>query len=313
MSDFEFSCPKCGGSLVVAEKGAGRMVKCVLCAQFIQIPQQRSACQQVVFPASVLTQNQTHVISSDMMGTGSTHPSCNKPLQSLPPPTAPSLTTASQSDSSTTEQNCRSCGAENISEARFCNKCGAQITSPLPTPRPTAIPVVMSPLPQPSTVITSAVRQFFRPTIPATPERWKRGTDMSKTGKNLISFQGRISKILFSFQGRISRQTFWSSQFVITVLAYVVTFIIAAKIPADDIWPIFLSWMFLVLWAMFATQAKRWHDRDKSGWMSLVVIIPLVGQIYGTVELGFLRGTVGANKYGEDPLLRSGSHSLDQQ
>ena len=71
---------------------------------------------------------------------------------------------------------------------------------------------------------------------------------------------------------------------------------------------------------------KRLHDRDKSGWWILLFYLtpsvlgsiantseqPLVGFVFGVgsfvisiwalVELGFLRGTVGPNRYGPDPL-----------
>jgi uncharacterized membrane protein YhaH (DUF805 family) len=68
---------------------------------------------------------------------------------------------------------------------------------------------------------------------------------------------------------------------------------------------------------------KRLHDRDKSGWWLLVFyllpavlgmlsdslgmgfILSLAGfaiSIWGLIELGFLRGTIGANRFGPDPL-----------
>ena len=47
--------------------------------------------------------------------------------------------------------------------------------------------------------------------------------------------------------------------------------------------------------------AKRWHDRDKSGWWSLIVLIPGIGGIWMLIELGFLRGTAGPNRFGSDP------------
>ena len=56
----------------------------------------------------------------------------------------------------------------------------------------------------------------------------------------------------------------------------------------------------LVLWPAIATSVKRWHDRDKSGWWTLINLIPVVGIIWVIVENGFLRGTVGPNRFGED-------------
>jgi uncharacterized membrane protein YhaH (DUF805 family) len=74
-----------------------------------------------------------------------------------------------------------------------------------------------------------------------------------------------------------------------------------------------------------AIGVKRLHDRNKSGWWILVfyfvpsilnalsfqvdgpmsTLLTLAGfaiSLWGLVELGFLRGTVGPNQYGPDPL-----------
>jgi uncharacterized membrane protein YhaH (DUF805 family) len=47
---------------------------------------------------------------------------------------------------------------------------------------------------------------------------------------------------------------------------------------------------------------KRCHDRGKSAWWCLLLIIPIVGLIWAIVDLGILAGTQGANEYGPDPL-----------
>jgi uncharacterized membrane protein YhaH (DUF805 family) len=84
---------------------------------------------------------------------------------------------------------------------------------------------------------------------------------------------------------------------------------------------------FIVSWiSAFAVGIKRLHDRNKSGWWILLfylvpsvlsgiadtseqpmaaVVLGLASfviSIWGLVELGFLRGTVGPNQYGPDPL-----------
>ena len=43
--------------------------------------------------------------------------------------------------------------------------------------------------------------------------------------------------------------------------------------------------------------------RGRSGWFQLIMLIPIIGSIWLLVEVGFLRGTVGSNKYGDDPLM----------
>lgn len=56
----------------------------------------------------------------------------------------------------------------------------------------------------------------------------------------------------------------------------------------------------LVLWPAIATSVKCWHDRDKSGWWVLINLIPVLGTLWVLVENGFLRGTPGPNRFGED-------------
>jgi uncharacterized membrane protein YhaH (DUF805 family) len=50
-----------------------------------------------------------------------------------------------------------------------------------------------------------------------------------------------------------------------------------------------------------AAGVRRLHDTDRSGWMMLIVLIPLVGPIILIVFL-CQRGTEGANRFGEDDM-----------
>ena len=43
---------------------------------------------------------------------------------------------------------------------------------------------------------------------------------------------------------------------------------------------------------------KRFHDRNKSGWWLLIGLIPIIGAIWLLIELGFLKGTPGPNRFG---------------
>ena len=44
----------------------------------------------------------------------------------------------------------------------------------------------------------------------------------------------------------------------------------------------------LLLFPAMALNAKRWHDRGRSGWWSLVLLVPLLGALYTLYELGVL-------------------------
>ena len=57
-------------------------------------------------------------------------------------------------------------------------------------------------------------------------------------------------------------------------------------------------WGLLTLIPAILVDIKRWHDRDKSGWWMLIVLVPIIGWIWFIVELGFLKGTPGPNRFG---------------
>ena len=117
-------------------------------------------------------------------------------------------------------------------------------------------------------------------------------------------------KSLFSFQGRVGRARWWLTQLAI-VAGLLVAFFIAGFVaaiftptePAERSPIVLVAYLIMLpaLWVDLATRVKRWHDRDKSGWMVLIGAIPLIGIIWIIVECGFFDGTPGPNRFGESP------------
>ncbi len=139
-----------------------------------------------------------------------------------------------------------------------------------------------------------------------------------------------LKKLLFSFRGRITRQTFWLTQASVSaVLGFVLMAIGSAAVlskpsQAEQLEAVLagrgeenvLYYFFPVLallcmaasiWISLAVQVKRWHDRGKSAWMVFLPLVPIAGILWVLVETGFLRGSAGANRYGEDPLEAPGA------
>jgi uncharacterized membrane protein YhaH (DUF805 family) len=106
-------------------------------------------------------------------------------------------------------------------------------------------------------------------------------------------------QILFSFQGRIPRKTYWiwgvGALLLVGIFFYILLGIVGVKDQATQ----YLV-NLLLLWPSLAITVKRWHDRDKSAWWLLIMLVPLVGTLWALIECGFLRGTVGPNRFGED-------------
>ncbi len=124
--------------------------------------------------------------------------------------------------------------------------------------------------------------------------------------------------LLTSFEGRINRGKFWAGVALLIVAQIVMYMLIGTVFGYQYVEGSSLPQMgllsglatFLVgialLYCALAVYAKRWHDRDKSGWWSLILLIPILGGIWLLVECGCLVGTQGPNRFGPDPLAGAG-------
>jgi uncharacterized membrane protein YhaH (DUF805 family) len=145
-----------------------------------------------------------------------------------------------------------------------------------------------------------------------------------------------------NFDGRISRKTFWLAgivvfiiQILIAVVAAVAAEAMANEAAGDMAMDVVL---FVFLYPQFVISVKRGHDRSISTWVisaafvllalfdvlrfagwlrthpnqntlsaanlisfAFIVIVGVVSLAL-LIELGFRRGTPGANRYGPDPL-----------
>ncbi len=113
-------------------------------------------------------------------------------------------------------------------------------------------------------------------------------------------------KYLFtSFDGRINRAKLWAGVGVlvaVSIVASIIDAILGLQLGESGLGVVSLIVAIASIYFALALYAKRWHDRDKSGWWSLIGIVPILGVIWMIVELGILEGVKGANRYGPDPL-----------
>ena len=108
------------------------------------------------------------------------------------------------------------------------------------------------------------------------------------------------AQILFGWRGRVPRRVFWLygvlGPLLVSAIAQMLLGIVGvAAYRAETLATL------LVLWPCAAVSAKRWRDRDRSGWWTLVYLIPLVGVVWTLLANGLQRGSVGANRFGPDP------------
>jgi uncharacterized membrane protein YhaH (DUF805 family) len=117
-----------------------------------------------------------------------------------------------------------------------------------------------------------------------------------------------FSERFFNFKGRLPRSQYWLYHLAQAIVLLVAVFLISGIAKAFGDTPttrVALGLAILPLYAVFvwsslSVSARRCHDREKSAWFLLLSFIPLVN-LWVLVELGFLEGTKGPNRYGPSP------------
>ena len=105
-----------------------------------------------------------------------------------------------------------------------------------------------------------------------------------------------LTFLLFSFRGRIRRAEYWVGQLLL--IAFLLLVYLADR-SISNAYPVALLALLTALLCLLALQAKRWHDRNKPGTMILVNLIPVIGPLWSFVELGFFRGALDSDHYGD--------------
>lgn len=117
-------------------------------------------------------------------------------------------------------------------------------------------------------------------------------------------------ELWFSFRGRATRSDYWLRLFLpimlISIVLGIVDGVLGMMNPASGMGLLSSLFSLFTIWPWLAVSVKRLHDRDQSGWFLLLWFIPIIGWIYLFVVIGFLRGTVGENRFGPDPLGSDG-------
>ena len=137
--------------------------------------------------------------------------------------------------------------------------------------------------------------------------------------------------LFFKFDGRANRAKFWIAALIFAAINVVLA-ILGYVMDQSVVFQALNSMLgIVILIASIAVGIKRLHDRNKSGWYLLlfylvpsvlVVIGVLIGAfmedstiiatvlgllafavgVWAFVEMGCLRGTIGVNQYGPDPV-----------
>jgi len=107
-----------------------------------------------------------------------------------------------------------------------------------------------------------------------------------------------MKDLFLSFDGRINRSWYWAGIGIQTGIMIVAALVFMMGIGGNAGTILFGLVCLPMIYTGFAIGAKRWHDRDKSGWWNLIGLVPYIGGLWQLIECGCLEGTRGPNRYG---------------
>lgn len=96
----------------------------------------------------------------------------------------------------------------------------------------------------------------------------------------------------FSFKGRVRRTTYWITNIICNMIAYILTEAAEGGFESGGLLIFFLIYI-PICWVYFAVAAKRCHDLGHNGWWQLIPFYSL--------WLAFQNGQSGDNEYGPNP------------
>ena len=164
---------------------------------------------------------------------------------------------------------CGNCGKQLADGARFCPGCGTKIVS---LEKPAA--------------------------SPAAPPAAQRGGGAPQPED--------LRAMLLTYQGRLNRKPYilysvgiWFLMLILNVVADVLGDS-RSSVALLVAFALYLAVLALCVPSVMLT-IRRWHDLGKSGWFTLLSLIPVVN-FFVEIYLWAAPGTAGPNAYGEDPL-----------
>ena len=118
--------------------------------------------------------------------------------------------------------------------------------------------------------------------------------------------KAQIKEMFFTMQGRLNRKPFFLRGLALGILSSILSSVMGGLAESSSTIMHLVSLLMLPLILVCAAGSltlviRRWHDLGRSGWFTLLLLIPLLNFLV-MLYLWFVRGTAGPNAYGEDPL-----------
>lgn len=114
-----------------------------------------------------------------------------------------------------------------------------------------------------------------------------------------------LAQLYLSPNGRATRSDYWLKYylpyFLISILSVGFDFALGTHNEEYGLGLFSGLTSVLMIYPSVMVSIKRLHDRGRTGWFYLLMFVPLVN-LWPTIEILFLRGTHGPNKYGPDAM-----------
>jgi len=137
-----------------------------------------------------------------------------------------------------------------------------------------------------------------------TTGRNRKAKRVGKLNKKIMNWYLKVLKEHYAdFNGRARRKEYWMFALFNFIIALVLSFIdglLGLTITGAGVGVLYMVYALIVLIPGIALSVRRLHDIGKSGWMLLVVFIPLIGAIWLLV-LFVTDSNPGSNEYGPNP------------
>jgi uncharacterized membrane protein YhaH (DUF805 family) len=113
----------------------------------------------------------------------------------------------------------------------------------------------------------------------------------------------KVLKQYADFSGRARRKEYWMFilfNMIFGIIAMIIDNVFGIAMEAIGYGPVYIVYSLVMLIPALAVGVRRLHDVGKSGWMTLIILIPIIGAIWLLVLL-CSDGQQGPNKWGENP------------
>lgn len=129
---------------------------------------------------------------------------------------------------------------------------------------------------------------------------------MQNEDQNVLTLSGQETPQHQPTSSRLTRGRFWKIVLPLPIIGFFILQLdfrlqtgawhIAPSGPA-----LLFYYTITAFFVLIVVCALRAHDRNKSALWVLIYVFPYIGWIWALIELGFLPGTDGPNRFGPDP------------